>query len=93
MKPTTALVLERSKFALILSNFPKEREIILKMAEWRVQAQTLFDRLQCVLLWCAAGDGGWKRLIDCSPIRLYAVDVLSTIELQITYHAVCARLI
>jgi len=37
VKPTTALVLERSKFALILSNFPKEREIILKMAEWRVQ--------------------------------------------------------
>jgi len=37
VKPTTALVLERSKFALILSNFPKERDMILAMAEWRVQ--------------------------------------------------------
>jgi len=37
VKPTAALALDRSKFALILRNFPKEREIIIAMAEWRVQ--------------------------------------------------------
>ena len=36
-KNTTALVLDRTKFALILNNFPKEREIIVAMAEWRLQ--------------------------------------------------------
>jgi serine/threonine protein kinase len=35
LKPTTTVVLDRSEFALILSEFPKEREIILKSAEWR----------------------------------------------------------
>lgn len=37
VKPTTALVLDRSKFALILRHFPKERGKILSMAEWRVE--------------------------------------------------------
>jgi len=37
VKPTTALILNRDKFALILSNFPKERELIVSMAEWRVK--------------------------------------------------------
>jgi CRP-like cAMP-binding protein len=35
LKPTTAVVLDRSEFALILSEFPKEREVIMKSAEWR----------------------------------------------------------
>jgi len=35
LKPTTAVVLDRSEFALILSEFPKERDIIMKSAEWR----------------------------------------------------------
>lgn len=37
VKPTTALVLDRTKFAMILDNFPKERKVILAMAEWRLQ--------------------------------------------------------
>jgi len=35
LKPTTAVVLDRSEFALILSEFPKERDLIMKSAEWR----------------------------------------------------------
>lgn len=35
LKPTTAVVLDRSEFASILSEFPEERDIIMKSAEWR----------------------------------------------------------
>jgi CRP-like cAMP-binding protein len=43
VKPTTCLVLDRTKFAMILNNFPKEREVIMAMAEWRLQ-QAGIDR-------------------------------------------------
>jgi len=45
LKPTTALVLDRSEFALILNGFPKEREIIVAMAEWRLQEMGLSTAL------------------------------------------------
>mmetsp|Transcript_86252 Transcript_86252/g.142826 ORF Transcript_86252/g.142826 Transcript_86252/m.142826 type:complete len:633 (+) Transcript_86252:15-1913(+) len=35
LKPTTAVVLDRSEFALILSEFPRERDVILRSAEGR----------------------------------------------------------
>jgi len=35
LKATTVVVLDRCEFALILGDFPKEREIIMKSAEWR----------------------------------------------------------
>jgi len=35
LKPTTAVVLDRSEFALILSEFPNERDLIMQSAEWR----------------------------------------------------------
>ena len=35
LRPTTAVVLDRSEFAMILSEFPKERDIIMKSAEQR----------------------------------------------------------
>jgi len=35
LKPTTAVVLDRSEFALILSEFPQQRDIIMKSAELR----------------------------------------------------------
>eukprot|EP00929_Paragymnodinium_shiwhaense_P068461 TRINITY_DN34436_c0_g1_i1.p1 TRINITY_DN34436_c0_g1~~TRINITY_DN34436_c0_g1_i1.p1 ORF type:complete len:712 (-),score=138.02 TRINITY_DN34436_c0_g1_i1:480-2615(-) len=37
MKPTTALVFDRAEFALVLSEFPKEREVILANAEKRLK--------------------------------------------------------
>jgi len=45
VKPTTALVLDRAEFALILSQFPKERDKIVAMAEWRLEEMGLHTGL------------------------------------------------
>lgn len=46
VKPTSALVLDRNVFALILSKFPKEREVIIAMADWRVQQMGIGKAMQ-----------------------------------------------